>query len=294
MERGLKTIISIPSFLSLTRFWNSLFGAFTIILSGILSADFAGYLTDYLFASISIVLLGMGSFSINDYFDHDIDRFNKRTDRPIVQGNVGRRTALHVAMLCFSLSLVVAIRLNFIFFIFLSFNAIVFFLYSYYMKKLFLIKNILIAYSFFATIIAGTIVSDSIIEPLILYYAIMGFIVGLAFEIMIDIRDVAGDQKFGVQTIAGKFSPKIAALSSVFFYAIVMILDSLPFFIRVDPALYQDNLFLLLILIPMMLYILVSRSLILDSSKDNILALRKKTLGIMQFGSLAYLIGYLF
>ena len=70
-----------------------------------------------------------------------------------------------------------------------------FILYSLGLKKIFLFKNFIIAYAFVATILLGSQISDTIIEPLIIFIALMGFIVELAYEIMLDIADAKVDKK---------------------------------------------------------------------------------------------------
>jgi 4-hydroxybenzoate polyprenyltransferase len=67
---------SIRALLSLVRFDNALFGSLTIFLAGILSSDISGSILEYVIAFISVLFLGMGSFAVNDYFDHEIDRAN--------------------------------------------------------------------------------------------------------------------------------------------------------------------------------------------------------------------------
>ncbi|MDW7733063.1 MAG: UbiA family prenyltransferase [Methanolobus sp.] len=279
--------------MSLVRFDNALFGALTVFLSGILSSDISGYFSEYIVAALSVLLLGMGSFAVNDYFDYKIDKANNRTDRPIAQGSIGRKTALYVGLAGLLLSVIVSLRLNQVVSSFLIFNAFVFFMYSYYLKKLFLIKNFIMAYGFLAMILVGTLVSDLVVEPLTMYYAIMGFIVGLAFEIMIDLRDMEGDREFGISTLPLKTSPGFAASVSVSLYVLIMILDPLPYFVNIDSSLYHDPLFMIMIMVPVVLYVFVSKSLLKDASKKNVLGLRERTINIMQLGSFAYLLGYL-
>ncbi|WP_406670690.1 UbiA family prenyltransferase [Methanolobus sp. ZRKC4] len=277
----------------MVRFENALFGALTIFLSGILSSDISGHIFEYGLASISVVFLGMGFFAVNDYFDFEIDRANCRTDRPIAQGKIKRKTALYVGVASLILSFLVSLGLNQIVSLLLIFNAVLFFAYSYYLKKIFLVKNIIMAYGFLSMILVGTLVSDYVIEALIFYYAIMGFIVGLAFEIMIDIRDMEGDREFGVQTLPLRTSSGFAASVFVILYVLVMILDPLPYFVNIDSLLYHDFFFLILIMIPVIFYIFISKSLLRDMSKSNVGRLRERTINVMQLGSLAYLFGYL-
>ncbi len=161
------------------------------------------------------------------------------------------------------------------------------------LKKKVLVKNLLIAYSYAVTILFGSLVSDSILEPIIVYFAIMGFIVGLGSEIMFDIADVEGDKKLGINTIPNKFGLKPAAKISVILYSIIIVMDPLPFFIFIDSRLYFDLIFLILILIPVISYVFLSISLLKNQSKENTLKLRKLIFVIMQIGTLSYLVGVL-
>jgi geranylgeranylglycerol-phosphate geranylgeranyltransferase len=158
------------------------------------------------------------------------------------------------------------------------------------LKRSFL-KNSLVAYAYPATIILGSIVSDAIVEPLILYFSVMGFIVGFAFEVLLDIIDVMGDKVFYVKSLPVLFGSKTAAKFSVVLFGAIIVLDPLPFFIRIDHRLYMDYLFFFLILPVVVLYFFISRELISDSSKKNCLKLKKLIILTMIMGSLAYLIG---
>lgn len=168
-----------------------------------------------------------------------------------------------------------------------------FFLYSIGLKKIFLVKNTLIVYAFVATILFGSLVSNVVLEPLIVYFALMGFIVGIAYEIMLDIGDVEGDRMLGTNTLSTRFGLKAAAWMSVVLYVSIMVLDILPFFVMIDSQLYGDYVFLLLILIPVVSYLFVSKSLIQNYSKKNIFKLKKRVFVTMQVGCIAYLVGVL-
>jgi len=166
-------------------------------------------------------------------------------------------------------------------------------LYSICLKKKLYIKNLLIAFSYLSTIVLGSLISDSYLEPLIIYFAIMGFIVGLANEIMFDIADVKGDYELGIKTISTKYGIKRAAQISTILYIVIIVLDLLPFFVKIDHRLYLDYLFLILILIPVISYIILSKSLLKKQTSENILKLRNIVFLIMQIGTISYLIGVL-
>ncbi|MBY9021461.1 MAG: UbiA family prenyltransferase [Candidatus Lokiarchaeota archaeon] len=288
----LKTKIS--GFLKLIRFELCIFGTIGFFVSGVLAKDLIGFQTEYLVGFLIIFLSEAGAFSINDYIDYEIDKKNNRSDRPLVSGLINRKTALIAAITFLIIDLLLILFLNAFAAILSLISIPLFYIYSLGLKKKLLVKNLLIAYSYTGTILFGSLVSDAILEPIIIYFAIMGFIIGLGSEIMFDIADVEGDKELGINTIPNKFGLKIAAKVSIVFYIIIIILDPLPFFILIDSWLYFDFLFLILILLPVISYIFLSISLLKNQTKENTLKLRKLIFVIMQIEVLSYLIGVLF
>ena len=283
----------IKGFLKLIRIELCVFGTIGFFVSGILAGDLVGFQTEYLLGFLIIFLSEAGAFAINDYFDYEIDKNNNRRDRPLVLGLISRRTALITAIVLFLIVIILSLFLNSIATIIALISVPIFYIYSMGLKKKVLIKNLLIAYSYAVTILFGSLVSDALLEPIIVYFAIMGFIVGLGSEIMFDIADIEGDKKLGINTIPNKYGLKIAAVISVILYSIIIVMDPLPFFIFIDSRLYFDLLFLILILIPVISYVFLSISLLKNQSKENTLKLRKLIFVIMQIGTLAYLVGVL-
>ena len=283
----------INGFFKLIRIELCLFGTIGFFVSGILAGDLIGFQLEYILGFLIIFLSEAGAFAINDYIDFEIDVENKRSDRPLVLGLISRKTALITAIILLIIDLVLVLFLNRVASILALVSIPIFYIYSLGLKKVVIIKNSLIAYSYTGTILFGSLVSDAILEPIIIYFAIMGFIVGLGSEIMFDIADVEGDTENGINTIPNKFGVKIAAKVSVVSYIIIIILDPLPFFVPIDSRLYFDPLFLILILIPVVSYAFLSISLLKNNTKENTLKLRKLIFVIMQIGVLAYLIGVL-
>ena len=283
----------IYGFLKLIRFGVSLFGCLGLIISGILAEDMIGFQVEYLLALLIVLISASGAFAINDYYDFEVDKTNNRSDRPLVSGVISRKTALITAILSFFIVIFLSFFLNLIAMILVFISLPIFYVYSMGLKKKLYVKNSLIAYSYLSTIFLGSLIIDSYLEPLIIYYAVMGFIVGIGNEIMFDIADVKGDNEQGISTISTRFGTKRAAQISTFFYIVIIILDPLPFFLNIDPRLYLDYMFLMLILIPVIFYIILSRSLLKKQSRFNILKLRGLVFFIMQFGSISYLLGVL-
>lgn len=285
--------MSAKTFSKLIRLEYSLFGTFGVFLSGLLAGDLHGLQLEYLVAFLIVFLSAAGAFAFNDYYDFEADKRNNRLDRPLVSELLAKRTALMTGLVSFLSIILLSLFLNLSAMALVFVSLPLFFLYSLGLKRIILVKNALIAYAYVATIFLGSIVSDATIEPLILYFATMGFIVGFAFEIMLDISDVEGDNAAGVETISTNFGSKTAALASVVLYSIIMFLDPLPFFVMIDSRLHMDYIFLLLILIPVISYSFISKSLIKDQSKKNVFRLKKKVFLTMQVGCIAYIVGVL-
>ncbi len=285
---------AVRAFSKLIRLDNSLFGAFAVFLSGVYAGDLRGFQGEYLIAFSIVFLSAVGAFAFNDYYDFEVDKKNRRHDRPLVSGLLSRRVALITGLASFSLILVLSLFLNLIAISFVLVSLPLFFIYSLGIKRIILVKNLLIAYAYVATILFGSLVCDAVLEPLIVYFATMAFIVGLALEVTLDVGDVEGDKELGIETISTKFGTERAAQLSVVLYGVIMILDPLPFFVMVDPRLYLDYAFLLLIFIPVVSYFFTSKSLIKDQSKKTIFQLKKRVFVTMQVGCIAYLIGVLF
>ena len=283
----------MKAFLSLTRFDNSLFASSAVIISGILSRDLTGFQLDYVIGVVVILLLSMATFAVNDYYDYTADKANNRVDRPLVQGLMKRKSALVIGVVLCGAAFIATLLLNRITSVFVLVHFPMPFLYSSHFKRMLFVKNVIVAYGFAAVCVFGSVISDATLEPLIVYFAVMAFIVGLAVEIMIDIADVEGDRRTGVITIPVKFSRRMAAEGSIILYMVIVVLDPVPFFVLIDSALYKDILFFVLIMVPVVSYIVVSASLSKNHSRAHILKLKRQVILIMQFGTLSYVIGVL-
>ncbi|MHA2129668.1 MAG: UbiA family prenyltransferase [Promethearchaeota archaeon] len=280
-------------FFRLIRIGVSLFGCIALFVAGILADDLRGSQFEYLIAFFIVLISAAGSFAINDFYDYEVDKTNKRTDRPLALGLISKRTAFLTAIVSLIIVLVLTITLNLATMILVFLSLAIFYFYSMGLKKKLISKNILVALSYLSTTFLGSLIVDSYLEPIIIYFGIMGFIVGLANEIMFDIADVRGDNEQGIQTISTRFGVKKAAQTSVILYIIIILLDPLPFILNIDQRLYLDYLFLFLILVPVISYIFLSRSLLKNQSKENVLKLKTLVFVVMQFGTISYLIGVL-
>ncbi|MHA1199603.1 MAG: UbiA family prenyltransferase [Candidatus Heimdallarchaeaceae archaeon] len=284
---------NLVGFFKLIRAPLCLFATIGLFVSGILAEDLTGFQWEYLIAFLIIFFSVAGSFAINDYFDSEIDKENQRKDRPIVLELVSRKIALITAIIFSVVVIVLSVFLNTTAIIFVLVNFPIFYLYSLGLKKIVFFKNLLIAYGYAAGILFGSLITDALLEPIIIYFATMGFIVGLGSEIMFDIADIEGDKELNVNTIPSRYGTQKAAIISIITYLVIIIMDPLPVYVLIDSRFYLDYLFLGLILIPVIGYIILSFSLFRNQSKENTLKLRRLIFVIMQIGTIAYLVGAL-
>lgn len=184
----------ISAIIKLTRIEHSI-----ILVIAVLAAEFiAGVIPSAAIVALSIItpiFVSMGSFAINDYYDVDADKANKRMDRPIVSGAIKKKDAYTIAIACLVIGVAASVFINLVAFIIAFSFAILAYLYSYRLKDTLLVGNIYIAFSMVIPFIYGNYVVSSVLGLNIVLISIIIFLSGLAREIHGMIRDYAGDAK---------------------------------------------------------------------------------------------------
>lgn len=222
----------LTAFFRLIRWPNLLFIALTqslfyyCIILPALPASYASlphaftYRLFYLLAAASI-LIAAGGYIINDYFDINIDRVNK-PGKMVVEKIIYRRWAilwhLIVTTLGVAISLYVSVQTNLVIIAGNIVCTALLWFYSTTFKKKLLAGNLIIAALMSWTIIVlyvavNTRFFSSRILPGEVYtamqriykyavlYAGFAFIISLIREVVKDIEDMEGDEKYGCQTI---------------------------------------------------------------------------------------------
>jgi geranylgeranylglycerol-phosphate geranylgeranyltransferase len=182
----------ITAVLRLTRIEHSIMLVIAVIAAELIS----GFIPKAPILALSIItpiFVSMGSFAINDYYDVEADRANKRTDRPIVSGAIKKNDALKIALACFVIGVAASIFINASAFLIALIFALLAILYSYRLKDMLLVGNSYIAFSMVIPFIYGSYVVSSNPGIDILLISIVIFLAGLAREIHGMIRDYSGD-----------------------------------------------------------------------------------------------------
>lgn len=215
----------------LTRFEHAIMLALAVLIGEII---LLGRLPDFTLPIILSLLVPMlseiGSFSLNDYLDIETDRINKKTDRPLVKGTLSPGFALWLAVLALLLSCAAAFFINiYAFAIALGFN-IVAVLYNWRLKDAPLLGNMYIGLTMGIPFIFGNFVITSELSSLALILAALGFVSGLAREIVKSAQDMEGDlEARSSRTLPIIIGKQRSLWAASILYSVFLLLTIAPF-----------------------------------------------------------------
>jgi len=243
-----------------------------------------------IYACLTPIFLEAATFALNDYFDFEIDKENKRMDRPLVRGDLKPKHALIFFSTMFPLGLLFSFFVNTICFLIALLTGFLAIAYDIKMKKVKLIGNFYISYTMaIPFIFGGTVVSTHI--PVIVYIiAAIAFLSGSGREIMKDIMDYRGDRKKGVKSLPIYIGLKSSVFIINVFYLSAVAISIIPFVLLVDKSYYHNYLYLCTVLLADILFVYVVVDLSLKK-EQNINIYRKITLLAMFIGLIAFLLG---
>jgi geranylgeranylglycerol-phosphate geranylgeranyltransferase len=243
------------------------------------------------------LFLEASTFALNDYYDLDIDRINKRTDRPLVRGDISPQTALYLFYVLFPLGLLCSFFVNMTCFVIALITALISVLYDIKMKKIKLIGNFYIAYIMAipfifggATVLGNEAFSLGVINPVIYIIALIAFVAGAGREIMKDVMDFEGDQIKGVKSFPRYIGKRASSGVAALLYLFAITLSFLPFFLEGFGVYYKNITYFILVLITDSMLLSTCLQLIFKS-EPRMSFLRKYTLVAIFIGLVAFLAG---
>ncbi len=220
----------ISGFIKLTRAEHSVMLAFAVIAAEII-LGFKITLPLFVLALLPPILVSMGAFAINDYFDVEVDRKNGFLNRPLVDHTFTKAEAVCVYLVTTVLGIIASALINpYVFIITLIFAGAAYF-YSYKLKEVVIIGNAYIAFSMAIPFIYGNYIITSILNPNILLISIIVFLSGFGREIHGMVRDAEGDKGVRkIRNIVHYFGEKGANLISAALYTVSIFLSLFMFF----------------------------------------------------------------
>lgn len=156
------------------------------------------YQPHVIFTCLATLFAAAAGNVINDYFDVDIDLINK-PDKVIVGKSIRSSSALFLYIILTGLSLFFGLWVNIYFLATVGLISMFLFWYSYSLKKIFLIGNLLIA-----LFTAMTLVVVYLSLPMrteIFYFVAFAFLSNLIREIVKDMEDMEGDRIYGCHSL---------------------------------------------------------------------------------------------
>ena len=238
------------NFLKLIRYKNLLMVLLTMVLTKyalIHSFITNSYLTNFEFSilTLSVLLITAGGYIINDIYDIEADKINKPS-KVFIDKTISKKKAWKSYYLLTFLGLILGvnliIKLNLLSIIGIYiFSIIGLFFYSFYLKKAFILGNILISilcalpilitYFFHLNYVSNNIFTSIFLDFTILAYSFFAFITTLIREIIKDIEDVDGDLKLKAKTspilLGRKRTSTVAFIVSIVLFFILLILTQI-------------------------------------------------------------------
>jgi len=246
---------------------------------------------------LTVLFLEASTFALNDYYDLEIDKKNKRLDRPLVRGDIAPKTALYLFFVLFPLGILSSFFVNFTCFIIALVTAVFAILYDVKMKKIKLLGNFYIAYAMAIPFIFGgaavlekNTLTFFVIPPVVFIIALIAFFAGVGREIMKDVMDYEGDEKKGVKSFPICIGIRASNILSAAFYIIAIALSFFPFFMKSFGFYYQNMYYLSFVFVTDILLLSTSLQLFFKKQVD-MKFYRAFTLVAIFFGLLAFLIG---
>ena len=102
----------VVAFLQLVRVLHGVFYAIAVWVGMAIEAHGLPSTDILLLGAATAILIQGGAFALNDYYDLEVDRKNRRKDRPLVRGDLMPRTALWAAIVMMPLGIVAAMLIN--------------------------------------------------------------------------------------------------------------------------------------------------------------------------------------
>lgn len=256
-------------------------------------------LKNLVLAFLAALFIEASTFALNDYYDLDIDKKNKRNDRPLVRGDVTPKTALYLFYILFPIGIICSFFVNITCFTIALVTALLALIYDVRLKKTKLVGNFYIAYAMAIPFVFGgaAVIEKNVftlaIDPVIYVVASIAFLAGSGREIMKDVMDFAGDEEKGVRSFPSYIGVRKSNILAAFFYIVAVALSLLPFFLSIYEIYYLNYYYLFPVLITDIMLLSTSFQLIFKKKilQIHLKIYRKSTLVAIFIGLLAFLSG---
>ncbi len=260
-----------------------------VIIGIYISSPHYSNIINILLGFLAAVFLQASAFALNDYLDYEVDLANKRFDRPLVRGDLSRKTALLLALILLPFGFIASALISLNAFLLALIITALGYLYNIKLKEFGFAGNVYIALSMATPFIFGSVVATNQITPSSILLSIIAFLSGLGREVMKGIEDVEGDALRNIKSIARIKGPAFASKVAAFFIVVAVLISPVPFLCL--KQYYMDPKYAIPVAITDVILIYVALNLIKFYEREKIKKYRKETLIAMIFGLFGFLIG---
>ncbi len=279
----------LKSILQLVRFEHGILYGIGVIVGMMLSGGVS--ILSALLGFFIAVFMECGAFAMNDYVDYEIDKMNKRFDRPLVRGKIKRETALYISMIGFTVGIVLSFILSQFtsLYVFILIVLLVLFsvAYNFIFKKYPLIGNTYIAITMMIPFVFGGLINDNVNEKIAIISSIV-FFFGLGREIMKDIEDYSAEKKLKFNTLPILIGKKKAVYSVIVCYLVGIVFSIYPIF-----TFFSNTIIYYSVILLDLIFLYVCMRLLKSQDLSNLRKMRKLTLVTIAAGLFVFLISSL-
>lgn len=253
----------LTAIIQIIRPINFLITFLSIAVAGIICTRGDYLWLNILLAAFAGALTGGAGNIINDIFDVAIDRIN-RPHRALPAGKLLKSEALGLYIILNTLALILSLFINQLAFIIVLITTLLIFLYSYKIKQVPLVGNLLVGMmTGLAFIFGGVAVSNynSAIIP-----AVFALLVNFIREIIKDMEDVEGDSRNNVITFPQAYGFRRTTQVVFILTLILMLFTLIPFIFRY----YKIEYFVLVMPVVNVLFVYFLKLLLTDKSRQNL------------------------
>jgi len=223
----------VKAYIMLTRPHNLLATVITTLMGWlIVFIEAQNNIISPVYPVLTVMLAAAGGYVINDYFDAEVDAINKPY-RPIPSGAVSRNEALIFSVVLALAAIALSLKSGPISFTFVILNTALLYAYSYKIKELGFLGNVVVAFEGAASIIYGGLAASEPLGRLELVTqtflpALYAFLLLLGREVVKTIEDYRADALRDVKSLPRILGVRRAAIAASVILSSVVIISPLP------------------------------------------------------------------
>ena len=175
---------------------------------------------------VAALMAEIGVFAFNDVFNLEEDRVNA-PNRPLVRGDLTLFEAKVFGVIALALAVVLSCLTNLLCCVIIALAIATSMLYNVRLKREGFPGNLVVALNTALPFIYGAAIVERALSAKPFLYFLIAFFAMLGREVLKGIRDVEGDRRVGIKTLAIIWGPKRAAYVSALFMCLAVAITPL-------------------------------------------------------------------